>query len=173
MIQMKRYKAVFWISAVIAVIAGLTGCGSKEPADAVYQTLEDFEGTTIATLTGSLFDQVLDEKFERLSYNHYDDLTTQLEALKKGDVEAVALDGPVAQMASAQRPGEFAVFPEIISADAYNRGSIRVYGNRQEYHEKPCGMGKAAGLKSRAKGTYQKRYFGKVNGSERGKEPAG
>ncbi len=117
---MKRYKAVFWISAVIAVIAGLTGCGSKEPEDTVYQTLEDFEGTTIATLTGSLFDQVLDEKFERLSYNHYDDLTTQLEALKKGDVEAVALDGPVAQMASAQRPGEFAVFPEIISADAYS-----------------------------------------------------
>ncbi len=54
-----------------------------------------------------------------------------------------------------------------------NRGSVRVYGNRQEHHEKPCGMGKAAGLKNRAKGTYQKRYFGKVHGSERGKEPAG
>ena len=28
-----------------------------------------------------------------------------------------------------------------------NQGSVRVYGNRQEHHEKPCGMGKAAGLK--------------------------
>lgn len=117
---MKRYRAALFILIVFTAMAWVAGCGNKEQTDTVYQTLEDFEGTTIATLTGSLYDQVLNEKFDHLSYNHYDDLTTQLEALKKGDVEAVALDGPVAQMASAQRPGEFAVFPEIISADDYS-----------------------------------------------------
>ena len=33
--------------------------------------------------------------------------------------------------------------------------------------------GKLPVLKIGRKGTYQKRYFGKVHGSERGKEPAG
>lgn len=117
---MGRYRVTLLILILVVALAGLTGCGEKERDDTVYQTLEDFEGTTIATLTGSLYDKVLDEKFDGLSYHHYDDLTTQLEALKKGDVEAVALDGPVAQMASAQRPEEFAVFPEIISADDYS-----------------------------------------------------
>lgn len=117
---MRIKRAVVSVFMALAAVIGLAGCARGETNHTVYGTLKDFEGTTIATLTGSLYDQVLDEKFEGLSYNHYDDLTTQLEALKKGDVEAVALDSPVAQMAAAQRPGEFAVFPEIISHDEYS-----------------------------------------------------
>lgn len=105
---------------MLAVMGILAGCTKNVREDTVYRTLQDFEEKGIATLTGSLYDDVLDRQFAHLEYYHYDDLTTELEALKKGDVEAVALDSPVAQMAAAQRPEEFAVFPEIISSDAYS-----------------------------------------------------
>lgn len=116
---MGRKRAAFlWLTALAALL--FTGCSDQASAGTTYHTLTDFEGTTVATLTGSLYDQVLDGKLSGLSYNHYDDLTTELEALKKGDVEAVALDGPVAQMAAAQRPEEFVVFPEVITSDNYS-----------------------------------------------------
>lgn len=114
----KARAAVF--GGLLLCMSIVTGCAKQEKGNTVYRTLEDFEGTTIATLTGSLYDQVLDKEFEHLEYKHYDDLTTQLEALKKGDAEAVALDSPVALMAEAQSPGEFSVFPEIITHDDYS-----------------------------------------------------
>lgn len=98
----------------------LSGCGAAKKDAKIYQSLEDFNGKTIGMLTGSLYDQVLGGYLEDLSYHYYDDLTTQLEALKKGDVEALALDSPVAQIAAAQRPWEFTVFPEVISHDEYS-----------------------------------------------------
>ncbi len=120
MTQTSKKRVVISIVMLILALTCLAGCGEKEQEATVYKSLEDFNGTTIATLTGSLYDQVLDKTFDGLKYNHYDDLATQLEALKKGDVEAVALDSPVAQMAAAQRPGEFTVFPEVISNDDYS-----------------------------------------------------
>ena len=54
-----------------------------------------------------------------------------------------------------------------------DRGSRRLYGDRQEHHEKPCGVGQAAGPQSRQKGSYQQRHSGEVHGTERGEEPAG
>lgn len=98
----------------------LSGCGAAKKDVKIYQSLEDFNGKTIGMLTGSLYDQVLGGYIEDLSYHYYDNLTTQLEALKKGDVEALALDSPVAQIAAAQRPWEFTVFPEVISHDEYS-----------------------------------------------------
>ncbi|MCM1251295.1 MAG: transporter substrate-binding domain-containing protein [Clostridium sp.] len=116
----RKGKAAAIAACLFLCVSVLTGCAGKETENKIYRTLDDFEETTIATLTGSLYDQVLAEEFNHLEYNNYDDLTTQLEALKKGDVEAVALDSPVALMAAAQSPEMFCVFPEIISHDDYS-----------------------------------------------------
>ena len=63
-------------------------------------------------------------------------------------------------------------------------GRISMYGlwdseeeepekEREEQPAESCRLGKAARSESRKEGTYQKRHFGEVHGSERGEEPSG
>ncbi len=89
---------------------------AKEPR--LYESLEDFEGASIAMQTGTVFDQFLDEVLDQVTYKSYEELSAQLEALRKGDVDAVGLDLPMAILVMAQQP-EFVIFPEIITEDHY------------------------------------------------------
>lgn len=110
----KFVPAVFL--ALLLLLAG--GCGSETAGQHTepFETLADFNGKTVGTLTGAAYEQLLEPDCEGLTWNYYDDLATMIAALQKGDIEALVLDSPVAELAAAQYPRELAVFPEVISA---------------------------------------------------------
>ncbi len=105
---------------LLAVLMLLTGCGAPNaPTQAEqYASLSAFEGRNIATITGGAFEMLIDSVIDNVTYKKYEDVASQLEALKKGDVDAVGLDLPMARLIMAQRP-EFAMFPEVVTVDHY------------------------------------------------------
>lgn len=98
----------------LLLFAGGCSAGSSDETEEQLRTLADFNGRTVGTLTGSAYEQLMTEDYENLKWNNYDDLSTMIAALKKGDVTALVLDSPVAELAAAQFPQELAVFPEVI-----------------------------------------------------------
>ena len=95
---------------------GIVAVVAESSADTRFQSLSDFNGCTLATLTGAPYEQEMQGEYTDLTWSYYDDLATMIAALKKGDVEAAVLDSPVAELTTAQYPNDFAVFPEVISA---------------------------------------------------------
>lgn len=90
----------------------LFGAGAAEEARR-YEDVSDFDGANIAILSGSVLDKSLEGILHEVAYKRYEDIAGQLEALRKGDVEAVALDLPMATLIMAQYP-EFAIYPQIL-----------------------------------------------------------
>ncbi len=115
----RKSKLVAILVATILVILSafcLVGCNEKE--DKIYTNVSDFKNEKIAALTGSTFDGILKPLVSGLSFNYYDDLVGQVEALKKGDVNAVTLDLPVAKLVESEQDG-VTIYPEIIANDEY------------------------------------------------------
>lgn len=96
----------------------LSGCAKKDTAARCFETKADFAGIDAATITGSAIDALVDESIEGITWHYYDEWAGMLEALKKGDVEAVLLDQPVAEIMVKQQPG-LSVFPEVLVEDSY------------------------------------------------------
>ncbi len=114
--RLKRLLAVLMLLA-LTLING--GCAAQPEQARQYTQVSDFVGEDIAILTGTVLDSILAESVGQVEIKRYDDISAQLEALRKGDVDAVALDLPMAMMAVAQNQGEFAIFPEILAEDRY------------------------------------------------------
>lgn len=108
---------VFFLS-LLFLVSGCSGSSKGTEAEQ-FTAREDFEGRNIAVLTGTIMDQILDGAIDDLEYKYYDDYSSQLEALKKGDVDGIGTDLPMAELVVAQRPEEFAIFPEILADDSY------------------------------------------------------
>ncbi len=98
-------------------LLSLIACGNGDKHH-TFATLADFEGTSIGVTTGSVFDQIVDPVIPQITYKSYNDLPGEIAALQKGDIDAIALDKPVAELLVAQHP-EFAIFPENVAPDAY------------------------------------------------------
>lgn len=69
-------------------------------------------------MQGSVFDDIIDGVIDHVGYRTYLSLAEQIAALEKGDVHAIALDMPVAELLVAQHP-EFVIFPENVAPDQY------------------------------------------------------
>lgn len=107
-------------AALLALLLALTflfGAGAAEEARQ-YEDVSDFDGANIAILSGSVLDKSLEGILHEVAYKRYEDIAGQLEALRKGDVEAVALDLPMATLIMAQYP-EFAIYPQILCEESY------------------------------------------------------
>ncbi len=113
---LKRLIAALMLLALALVNCG---CGAQPEEIRQYVQVSDFVGENITILTGTVLDSILEESVGQVEIKRYDDISAQLEALRKGDVDAVALDLPMAMMAVAQNQGEFAIFPEILAEDCY------------------------------------------------------
>ncbi len=83
-----------------------------------FATLKDFEGTTVGHVQGSIFNDIINEVIDDVSYRTYITIAEETAALNKGDIDAIALDMPVAQLLVAQHP-EFVIFPENVMDDQY------------------------------------------------------
>ena len=115
----KRLKIVTLILAVTLGILScfsLVGCGENE--DKIFTKTSDFNNEKIAALTGSTFDSLINPIIKGTQFSYYDDIVGQVEALKKGDVNAVSLDLPVAKLVVSEQEG-FTIFPQIIANDEY------------------------------------------------------
>ena len=115
---MKRTGSICIFAAILMVLC-LSGCGkAKSDTGNFFETKEDFNGCDMAALTGTVLDGVVDTKISDITWHYYDEAAGGLEALKKGDVDAMAMDKPEAELLVKENP-RFAVFPEIIENDSY------------------------------------------------------
>ena len=100
---------------VVAVVA------NRGQTQVRFQTLQDFAGTTVGAMTGSISNELVDAVVSGCEYQYYDDSSALLLALQSGTLDAVALDMPVAQLAVARQP-DLAIFPETVVPDSYGLG---------------------------------------------------
>ena len=86
---LKRLIAALMLLALALVNCG---CGAQPEEIRQYVQVSDFVGENITILTGPVLDSILEESVGQVEIKRYDDISAQLEALRKGDVDAVALD---------------------------------------------------------------------------------
>ena len=103
-----------YVGGIVAVVA-------KVDTAARFQDLADFQGTTIGTTTGSIYEKILEQTVGQVDIRYYDDLSSQLLALQNGALDALVADLPLAKLAAARQP-ELAIFPETLSAGSYGLG---------------------------------------------------
>ena len=86
-----------------------------------FQTLQDFSGTTVGAVTGTIHDQILSGMVSGVNFNYYDDFSSLLLALQTGLLDAIVTDEPIARLGIARQPN-FAIYPETIAPDSYGLG---------------------------------------------------
>ncbi len=101
-----------YTGGIVAVVAG------SGQSQARFQTLQDFAGTEVGAVTGTIHDQILGNIVSGVHYNYYDDFSSQLLALQTGALDAIVTDKPIAQLAVARQP-DLAIFPETVAPDSY------------------------------------------------------
>lgn len=118
-----RRKSWAWALVLLlgaGVMLGAAGCRAQEAQERQFASLEDFNGTTLATLTGSPYEQKMKDGYKDLVFRYYDDMATMIAALEKGDVDAMVTDSPQAALVSARFPGELGVFPDLIFSNDFS-----------------------------------------------------
>lgn len=111
------------IVAVVAAPAGEPPLGQvqtniKASPLPRFQTLADFSGAVVGTLTGTVFDQILSGAIPGLSYQYFDDISSVVLALQNGRVDVVGLDEPIARLVTAQL-ADLKIFPQAVENDQY------------------------------------------------------
>ncbi len=115
----KRQRGIkILVVALLAMLLGgmLGGCG-RTGNTKVFSSLEDFEGSTLGSLTGGTLDQIAQGVIDDTSFNYYQGLTDEVSALTKGDIDGIVQDLSVASYMVAQHP-EFAIFPEEVAPNS-------------------------------------------------------
>lgn len=119
-------EASTFVLTLIIFICLLSGCSSDLVKESQYELgtddkftkLSDFEGKKIASLTGTVFDKYLEGAFNNVQNLYYNDLGSQLEAVKSNKAAAASFDEPVAKLVVAQVP-ELEIFPEVVVPSNY------------------------------------------------------
>lgn len=86
-----------------------------------FQTLQDFAGTTVGAVTGTIHNELVSAVVSGCNYQYYDDFSALLLALQSGTLDAVVTDMPIAQLAVARQP-DLMIFPETVAPDSYGLG---------------------------------------------------
>ncbi len=104
-------------SAVMLLSVCLTGCAGRQ-SEKTFSSLEDFEGSTLGILTGSSFDSAVSDRISDVVFRRYEDLTGEIAALSKGDIDGLVQDLSIAQYLTAQHE-EFTIFPDVIAPNSF------------------------------------------------------
>ena len=119
---MKRKKSILSLVLVIMVLCsvftGLIGCRKSNDTEKKFSSVDDFSAAAIGDSTTSVLGKRFKEKHKDVTINYYDDHASMCVALKKGDIQAVILDEPVAKNIAASY-SDFAILPEKINTDTY------------------------------------------------------
>ncbi len=100
------------------IVVVVAGTGASEVR---FRTLQDFTGTSIGSVTGTVHDKILSDVVSGVSFQYYDDFSAQLLALQTGTLDALITDMPIAELAVARQPG-FSIFSETVAPDSYGLG---------------------------------------------------
>ncbi len=86
--------------------------------EARFTKLEDFSGTRLGLLTGTTLDKPIGSQIDALDFSYYDEISGQIAALERGDIDGMAMDMPIAEHILAQNQ-KIAMFPQPIVEDEY------------------------------------------------------
>ncbi len=122
-------KRIICLLLVLIVLFSLFGCGSDENENGfTVHSIEDFVGKNIAMPTGCTYDVSIEKELGKVNPLFYNDISSQVEALRKGDVQAIVNDSPVAVLLVNENP-DLTVYPEIaVKVDygfAFGKGDER------------------------------------------------
>jgi ABC-type amino acid transport substrate-binding protein len=95
------------------------GNGAAAKNSTIFYSLADFSGKKIASESGSVvFIQFIDRIIPNVEHRLYLSFNALVDALRADEVDAIALDMPVALYLAAH-DSDLAVFPYVISVDTY------------------------------------------------------
>ena len=117
----KTGKRACALLCVLVLSLGLMPSAAAAQGGARFSELEDFSGAVVATMTGTIHDQIMSGSVDGVEYQYYDDVSSMLLALQNSLVDAIVTDLPIAQLAVARQPG-LAIFPETLAPDSYGLG---------------------------------------------------
>ncbi len=124
-----RLLSIGFIIVILLSSLLIAGCSSGEAektdseagakdTGARFEQLSDFEGCTIGSQTGTIFDSYVDRAIDDAKFKYYDDISGELLALKNGDIDAIGLDEPVARLAENENK-DTGIFDTVIQTDSY------------------------------------------------------
>ncbi len=99
--------------------AGTVLAAETEPSGTLeYENYTDLDGKTVGVMTGSIFDQVLQEMVPGALPEYFNTVPDMTSALIAGRIEAFLLDEPMARMAVRETEG-INYIPEFLKEDSY------------------------------------------------------
>lgn len=115
-------RAVALLCALVLSIGLMTSAAAADSnQETRFETLYDFSGVVMGTLTGTIHDQIVSGLVDGVQFQYYDDFSSLLPALQNGMIDAATTDLPLAQLAAARQP-DLVIFPESLAPDSYGLG---------------------------------------------------
>lgn len=78
--------------------------------------LQEFKGKKVASITGTVFDKLINSVIPDVTHLYFNDYTSMVEALRQEKVDAVGVDLPVGKMLENKCP-DLIVFPSLVLND--------------------------------------------------------
>lgn len=100
---------------------GIVAVVAENSSQVRFQSLQDFAGTEIGAVTGTIHDQLVSAVVSGVHFQYYDDYSAQLLALQTGTLDAIVTDMPIAVLSIARQP-DLVIFPETVAPDSYGLG---------------------------------------------------
>lgn len=102
---------MMWVSFVLLLL--LASCKNSAKEQEFYEDFDDINGKVLGTLTGAPYEGMMKDNFKDLQWRYYDDTSTGILALLKGDIHTFVFDSPVVEYMVSLFPDKLAAFPKL------------------------------------------------------------
>ena len=99
---------------LLAILFGVPAYAEEKPQQA--DPLQEFRGKKVASITGTVFDKLINSVIPDVTHLYFNDYTSMVEALRQQKVDAVGVDLPVGKMLENKCP-DLRVFPSLVLND--------------------------------------------------------
>lgn len=113
---MNLIKKLILIITIIFSLTLVFSCSSNKTKK--ITTLKDFVGKTVGLNTGVIFDEKLEKNVGKMNFKYFQDITSQIVALRNHQIDALALDLPIAAVFQSEN-SDTVIFKELVSLDQY------------------------------------------------------
>lgn len=107
------FFCLMFLLMACAIVCNFSSCKEEKNTTVYYEDFNDFEGKVVGTLIGAPYEDMLKNDFKNLQWRYYEDISTGVLALFKGDIAAFVTDSPVVEYLSAMFKDESAAFPKL------------------------------------------------------------